>query len=227
MATGYLGWTQRHLRDFVVGKVAFSDVVVSMDVNFAPSGISLQTLSRGGIYQRVATDAEAPGSLSPLEFAVEIAVGLEEDYFRLKRQHSIADMEPVWFFPNYIIEDVWPIPVAAKTDWTLTRFTPYDLLTYATYAPRAFIEDADTGILTEQTIVNTSPPSATEVFVDATDATRAIETPDISASSGDRLVFRYAPMFRCTVPAISDSIPDVNGVDFLIDLLEHIPQGTY
>ena len=225
--SGYLGWTQRALKDFVVGKVAFSDVVVSLDVNFSQSGISLQTLDRGAIYQRVASDAEKPGSLSPLEFSVKVNVALEEHYYRLKRQHAVADLEPIWFFPNYVIEDVWPIPSAAKTDWTLTRFTPYGELTYATYAPRAFIEAASDGTMTEQTVVNSSPPSATEVYVDDTTSGRAIETPDISASAGDRLVFRYAPMFRCVVAAMSDSVPEPNGVDFVLDLMEHIPQGTY
>ncbi len=224
---GYLGWTQRHLREFVFGKQAFSDVVASLEVGLERSGISLLTLDRGGIYQRVATDAEKSGSLSPFFFGLEVSIGIEEDYYRLKRQHPIADMEPVHFFFDYVIEDVWPIPSAAKTDWTLTRFTPFDLVTYATYAPRAFIEDASDGSLTEQTVVNTSPPSATEVYVDDSTSTRAIETPDISAEAGNRLVFRYAPMFRCTIESISDSIPDVNGVDFLMELSEHIPQGAY
>ena len=214
-AGGYLTWNATVLSFLDLNGYVIRDCVVNMSVAWGPSGIQVPMLSGGWVYQRIPQGLHAPLDLGPRAFAFNFQMANEEDYHRVKRITSIAKNQPVYLFPEYQMEDVWPLRGDVNLTWVLSRQTAFGIHPFATYTPEAFIQAPD------------GTQVATAVVVDMVNNSTTITSVDLSASAGSFLVFRYHPLFLATIDSISEAIPEPNGLDFTVNMTEHVPVRSY
>lgn len=225
---GYLGWDVRFLRSkpWVAGAF-LTDGIASLSSNGPGAGFAIELLAGNHVGQVAARPDGAPLSLhgEPVELTVQ--QGNEDDYFRIRRLRALCGLAPVEVFLEDPIEDVWVIPEAAKTTWTLSRSFPYGSVgSYATRPPQAWVVDNPTGANPDAlTPVTSGPPAADEFVVDDTANGTSIETDDLSAEVGRLLVLRYHPMRLYVLAGLSREVPEPNGLDYTLSLTEVVPAG--
>jgi hypothetical protein len=91
----------------------------------------------------------------------------------------------VWIVPYLVETEVWSLPGGASTR-TLARplaSAKYSAFETTLFVTRAFVNGV------EQTVIDTSPPSANEITVGATAGGKDVETPALTA--GAVLEIRY------------------------------------
>lgn len=207
------------------------DLQTGLNLSRLPAGTSVALLLGGQVFQQTKSTNGAPLDLEPHTYAWAGKVTDEGDYKHLMRLPSSTVASPIVVFIEDPIEDVWIIPSAVKTIWTLSRFTSFDLLGhYALYTPSARIApfpEATEAQEIVQTIVNASPPSAGEVFVDAAIRGTTIETPDISADVGKALIFTYHPVRLFTVESSGRRLEESNVFEFELEMVEHVEERDW
>lgn len=227
MSTGGIQfWTRRVLRS---APIVAGHQILQADYTFAArpladaGGAGVVGMAAGGaVFQRSLATLRAPLDLTGELVSLSVTASSEDSYFRWKRIASLAKRAPVAIFYEDPIEEAWPI-FDARTSYRLSRYFPFDLVAFADYTPSVWIADAPDGTTEDaQTVVTTSPPSASEVTIDDTSRSDAIETPDLSAEAGRLLVVRYHPLRLFTLESISREAREPNGLSYEISLREFV-----
>lgn len=207
---GYLTWDYRVFKSFILNGYTMSDCINSISMSRGPSGIQIPMLGGGSVFQAIPNGVYAPLEIAPITFNIDVQNSGQEDYFRLRWIAAVARYQPVHFFFEHMIEDVWYIPGDSNTTWVLSRQTAFGMIDHATYTPEAYIREND-GTQTSTTATYTTTANET-----------SITSADLSTHGGKFLVFRYHPLYLCTIESITESIEDVNGLNFSLSLNEYI-----
>ena len=207
---GYKEWTMGTYQSFFLNGYEMQDCISEVTSEYGPSGVQVPMLSGGSIYQRIPRSRNYPLDMIPRTFSINVTSACEEDYFRMNWIGALARERPVYFWYQELFEDVWPIRGTANLTWTMSRQTYFATIDYATYTPEAYIRSDDG---TQNTVAFTVSQTSNDI---------TLTTADLSANEGDYLVFRYHPLYLCTVESVSKAIPEPNGLDFTIGLQEYI-----
>jgi hypothetical protein len=199
-----------------------------------PFAALMPLLYGGVIFQTVPGLEDAPISLDPDRFNLELTDNAEEEFSFLESAIQLSAREPVAGLLPFPVEDRWIIPATVKTDWVMSRAFSFSMLAYNAgdpkTVPRAFIEATPGGVESrvELTLVGSSPPSAGEFYLDTAADGTSIETDDLSSTySGRVLMLRYLPKRYLRVAPASLSTDEVNAINASVSLDEVIPARTY
>jgi hypothetical protein len=198
----------------------------SIGFDHPSSGIGIEMLQGGVVYQRTPAHLAAPLSLEAVSCSIDFQGDSEESYYAWRRALSIAEVAPVTFWIAWPHEDVWLVRDASTT-WTLSRSLAFDLVSPVTYAPRAFLRDLQGSAMTELTLITSGTPGAGELKFNASAASFTVETADLSAEIGRALVFRYHPLRLVRIESLSEAMGEPNDLQYTVDLAEIVPARTY
>lgn len=147
---------------------------------------------------------ELAESISPqwYEFAWTQQADLEAEWFAVDALRASARI--VWLVPYTVEVEVFRLAAGANTMRLARPIAPsqYSSFEVGLYPDKAFLNGV------EQTVVGTSPPSASEITVGATADGDDVETPTVSA--GDLLEVRYYPAYSVVFPNLEESHPRFN-----------------
>lgn len=136
------------------------------------------------------------------EFGWVQEAGTEEEWFLVDGLRASA--RSVFVVPYLVETEVWSLPGGASTR-ALARplaSAKYGAFESTLFGTRAFVNGV------EQTVVDTSPPSANEITVGATAAGTDVETPVLTA--GAVLEVRYYPAYPVIFLNAPETVVDFN-----------------
>ncbi len=206
------------------GDTVLQGVIGKLEEPVEPAGFVLPTHGGTPILQFRYKGTDAPYTLAPVRFSIELLFRFEDDIIGLT-QHARSGL-PFLMLMNWPLQDSWSIKAASgvQTLWRTSRRVSWGLtgITHATHPPQAFIDG------TSQTIITSGTPIAGEVKVPTTQTAgqnfETIETPALA--SGSTLVLLYWPEWVIRVSGAVNSVPVANGWFFAAQL-EDIPSGVY
>lgn len=190
------------------------------------SGMVIDLLAGGSVYQRSPAHRRAPLSLLPAEIELSFKADLEDSFHAFERARAVGEYEPVTLWFARPMEDHWLVS-GAETTYTLSRELGFGAVATGRFLPRAWLRDRQGATATEQTIITTGTPAAGEVKIDPAANSIVIETPDLSAEVGRLLVLRYYPIRLVRVTDLSLDSDAPNDMEYTVSLREVILPRSY
>lgn len=226
--TGPQHWNQPILggERYLMGR-ELTSCPIAVQASGGASGIGIEMMAGGMVYQRTPAHIRAPLSLEGETFSLEFQADSEMSWHAWQAAYQVAQVAPVEFWHRWAREDAWVIRDAATT-WTLSRTLPYGLISAAAYPPRAFLRDLQGGAEEELTLITAGTPGAGELKYNPSANSITVETGDLSAEVGRVLAFRYYPLRLVRF----DSAPEQdfsgpNELNYSVELIEHVPERIY
>lgn len=203
-----------------------SQCMISVQSSGPASGIAIEMLAGGSVYQRSPAHRRAPLSLEPEDLTLEFQADSEDSWHAWRAAKALSHAQPVEFFFGWPIEDTWSI-LDGATSWQLSRTLPFGLVSPATFAPRAFLCDVQGPAEEEMTLVTSGTPGAGELKFDPAANSISVETADLSAEVGRLLVFRYYPLRLVRVESLEQDYSRENDLVYTAELAEVVPERDY
>lgn len=226
---GYLKWDNFPVLDKGSAILKFGEHTLQGKINnwvetLVPAGLTLQTHGHTTILQLPYTGSDAPFTMQPASFDMEILFTHQDDASRLN-SHARMGL-PFVLLVNWPFTDGWTIQGGApsQTLWRTSRRVSWGLagVTHTSHPPRAFVDGV------EQTIITVGTPVAGEIKVPETQPAgqnfATIEAPvDLT---GSILELEYWPAWVARFKGATTPIPVLNSWS-LIGQIEDLPSGEY
>lgn len=214
---GVLTWPKFLKEDgfFLAGQTCNARCEIVPSGEGGAGGATIDMMSGGVRFQRSGASEFAPsGAQKRLTFQIVWTPTLLEEtrHAVIERAAQFADFGQVKFAIAVTIADVWPLDGDGRIQWTLSHSMAAGTLGYVV-PPLVEITERDGTLVSTLTVVNTGPPTATEVLVDNvadSDVFTTIATgPGDPANAGKLLAFTYYPLM--TVASVMPSFALTDG----------------
>lgn len=181
-----------------------------------PGGANLlRTLAGTTIAQDIWVGGDAPLNLRPMNVTMSFSLTKESDFWLF--QEAVGYGRPVQTWLDLPVSDQWYLPAANGDIFKTSRILPWSIsgISHATRPPAAFIDGVS------KTIVTSGTPTTSEIKIPDTGGDFGL-VEKASASSGTRLIVRYAPIFLFSYGQLQITYQDTNHIRFNVTVQEHL-----
>jgi hypothetical protein len=177
------------------------------------SGIAIEMLDGGKVFQSEPLPVGASLSRSSEEFSVSFSAATEEDSRLAGLIAARCKEEPQELIAWNVVSDYWPITATLRTSWPLSRRsapTPPDV-----HSGRVLHAD---GTKTDLTLISGAPTAGQIAIADS-----LATTDDLTAYAGAFLEVRYYPIYMIASVSRTEEASEPGSLAFELTLQEWLP----